>query len=109
MEVSTQVPSSKMRSQVMENTFGPTVRPTKVCGKRTKCMVEVYSCGRMVSSTREISKMTSVKAMACSPGEMVVSMMDNGKTASNTDAEYLSRMKVPGEWASGRMAATLNG
>ena len=63
----------------------------------------------MENSTRVISKMISVKDMACSLGETVASTMDNGKTASNTDAEYLSRMKVQGEWASGRMAAMLNG
>ena len=53
--------------------------------------------------------MISAKVMACSPGEMAASMMDNGKMANNMEKEYLSRMKAPEESESGRVDATLNG
>jgi len=53
--------------------------------------------------------MISAKGMEFSPGEMAVSMTDSGAMESNTDAEYLSRTKVPKELESGRMVATLNG
>ena len=109
MEVSILAPSSKTRSQAKESMSGLMVRPTRECGKRTKCMVEAFSNGKMANSTRVISKTTSVKVTACSLGEMVVSMMDNGKMASSTDVEYLSRTRAQEESVFGKMDATLNG
>ena len=72
-------------------------------------MAEVFSNGKTASNTKETSKMISAKVMACSPGEMAASMMDNGKMANNMEKEYLSRMKGPEESESGRVDATLNG
>ena len=109
MEASTLGLSSKTKSQAAESMSGPMAKPMKACGRKTKCTVEVSSNGKTASNTKETSKMISVKVMVCSPGEMAVSMTGNGKTASNMDVEYLSRMKAPEESESGRVDATLNG
>lgn len=109
MEAFTLVPSSKTKSQAVESMSGPMAKPMKACGRKTKCMVEVFSNGKTANNTKETSKMISVKVTVCSPGEMAVSMTDNGKTASNMGKEYLSRMKAPEESESGRVGATLNG
>ena len=109
MEAFILVLSSKTKSQAAESMSGPMVKPTKACGRRTKCMAEVFSNGKTASNTKETSKMISAKVMACSPGEMAASMMDNGKMANNMEKEYLSRMKAPEESESGRVDATLNG
>ena len=109
MEAFTLVLSSKTKSQAVESMSGPMAKPMKACGRKTKCMVEVFSNGKTANNTKETSKMISVKVTVCSPGEMAVSMTDNGKTASNMEKEYLSRMKAPEELESGKVGATSNG
>ena len=109
MVPSIQVPSYRMKSVVMDDTFGQIASSTLVNGRRIRCMDEACSNGPMASNTKATSSMIRDRVWASSNGKTGVYTTANGKTANSMVRAPLSRWTAQGRSECGRTAAIFSG
>lgn len=93
--------SAKMRSLVSAITTGPMVSPIAETGAKTRWMATEYSPGKTARSMMVTLSTIREKVTELSYGLMVVSTLESGRPASNTDLEPIfqrirSRSRVSG-------------
>ena len=108
-EVSTKEPGTPTKSQTTVNTPGTTAELIRATGSTTTCTARESTNGPMAENTKVIMLMIRNTVMEFTLIQMDDLTRANGKTASNMEKEFSSRLKALRDKVSGTKVKESNG